>query len=120
MHDINWPSSDDDGYSLNDAARLLNVSVSTISRRLADGELSTSARPGRTRVSAASVHDARKALAGDLHMHVEGNCVGRAEYDELLQQNLDLQAVIDDLRTVVASLNDALGRAVPRRIPTDR
>ncbi len=53
-------------------------------------------------------------------MHVEGNCVGRAEYDALLQQNLDLQAVIDDLRTAVASLNDALGRAAPRRIPTDR
>lgn len=115
MPTARFMSSDAEGYSISEAARLLNLSASTVTRRLRDGDLEYGPGARKGRVSAESVHGARAALAASLEMHVEGNCVGRDEYDLMVQRTIDLQAIVDDLRTAVASLNDALGRARPVR-----
>jgi hypothetical protein len=109
------------GCSVEDAAKLLALSPTTIRRRLADPEDPLSVAPGRPIcVSNDSLHAERRRLAERLGMYLEPpTTCSHPELDKLELENERLRRLVQTLRLAQSELLRNIGDFADPKLPNE-
>jgi len=106
-------------YSVTEAAMLLGVNEKTIRRRIGD-DLERSGDQSPTRLTAASVQQARRRLAQQLGMYLDPPTVCQHPSVEQLQiENERLRVTAQALRMSLLHITESLGDYIQPTIPNN-